>query len=152
MDSIEYEKVNGFIDFDNSGNIVVISQEQQKPPEPQKHLEHQNTNPLNEIKKSNKYRINMGQFECNICHKKFMRKAYCENHMLSHEKSNLFECEICNKTFMHKYHLNQHMKIHRDKQEKCEICGAKMFYKFNMDKHRKTHLVYTNKYGETTYM
>lgn len=124
---------NKFIDFDENGLAIIV------PAIPQ---------PC----KQRAYKINEGDYECNICHKKFMKKAYWKRHELSHDTCNLFECNVCNKKFVHKIHLNQHMILHQEKQYKCDVCGIKIHYKFNFEKHRKIHVMYTTKNGEIKYL
>ena len=146
---------NNFIDFDENGSVIIVpvTVPVTIPTIPiiqdiNKKLEA----PKTESTSQRIYRMNMGNYECNICHKRFMKKSYCTRHELSHETTNLFECKVCNKKFMHYIHLNQHMKLHQEKQHQCDICGIKMFYKFNLDKHRKNHIIYTNKMGEKKYL
>ena len=137
-----YTPINGFVEFDENGEIMLVS----TMPKLQTLITLDNNNNKDVNHDSS------GQYKCNICHKRFVKKSYCRRHELSHETTNLFNCNVCNKTFMHNNHLTQHMKLHKEKEHQCDLCGVKMYYKFNLDKHRKTHIVYTNKMGETKFL
>ncbi len=132
--------VNGFIDFDENGNIVTVSTSPTKPILSDK---------SNKRKAYDNY-IGPGDYECNICHKKFVRKSYWKRHELSHDEK--FSCEICGAEFMHTRHLNQHMNIHKEKQYECDICGKKITFSFNFKKHRKIHMQYKDENGDIKYL
>ncbi len=151
-------RANGFIDFDENGNIVLV------PNMPKQGILTSNnkiskqieTNKVSHQIETTKKRkaydsyISWGPYECNICHKKFVKKSYCKRHELSHEK--MFECNICHNKFMHNNHLNQHMAIHKEKEHQCDICGIKVRYKFNLTRHRKIHMPYRDENGEIKYL
>ncbi len=126
-------KVNGFINFDSSGNVVLVEEN-------------------NKRKANNNYDnyFGPGDYECNICHKKFVKKSYWKRHELSHEKK--FSCNICGREFMHNTHLTQHMLVHQEKKHKCDVCGIMMRHKFNLKKHRKMHIPYRDENGEIKYL
>ncbi len=145
--------VKGFIDFDENGEIIIV------PILPTSRvlttLVNNNDNLINSNNKRNAYEkqcLNYngpGKYECNICHKKFVKKSYCKRHELSHEQN--FACEICGNKFMHNTHLNQHMAVHKEKQHQCDICGVKVRFKFNLKRHRKTHIPYRDENGNIKY-
>ena len=58
---------------------------------------------------------------CDICHKKFMKKANLNRHVKTiHEKKEDFACMKCQKNFKEMHHL----KRHQQKCGKCRRCGA----------------------------
>jgi hypothetical protein len=126
----------GFIDFDENGDIILVP----TMPKPQ-------IIPINNKKR--KADNISDSYECNVCHKKFVKKSYCKRHELSHEEK--FACKICGSEFMHNIHLTQHMLVHKEKQYKCDICGMQVRYKFNLTKHRKIHIPYKDETGNIKY-
>ncbi len=125
MSSDKFEKVyNAYIDFDENGEVVIKKRKSDIPE----------------------------TYECHICLKRFVKKSYCQRHILSHEE--MFECTVCQRKFTHNHHLNQHMRIHRPTKEyKCDICGMEIRFKFNIKKHMKTHIKYIDRdTGEIKYL
>lgn len=60
--------------------------------------------------------INLKEYQCKKCHKKFTRKESLMRHfekIHNHKKENqkLFECNICFKQFKYKYNMNRHNKV-----------------------------------------
>ena len=146
-----FTPVNGFVEFDENGNIILVPTIQT----PKTLITLDN---INQVKKRKEYETqdsyydDSGKYECKQCHKKFVKKSYWKRHELSHEINNLFACEICEKKFMHNIHLTQHMAVHKDKQHQCDICGVKVRFKFNLKKHRKIHIPYKDNNGNIKYL
>jgi uncharacterized Zn-finger protein len=130
--------VSGFIDFDDDGKTIMVSQSHSV-------IYKQNTNLLNTQTENDTREY----YECNICHKKFSKKSYWKRHELSHEEK--FSCHICGAEFMHNRHLTQHMDVHKEKQFQCDVCGLQVRYKFNLTKHRKIHVPYKDDDGNIKY-
>ena len=130
--------VSGFIDFDESGNTIMVPQSYPIIFKPY-------TNLLNIRAKDE----TCGSYECNICYKRFAKKSYWKRHVLSHKE--IFSCHICGTQFMHNSHLTQHMEVHKEKQFQCDVCGLQVRYKFNLTKHRKTHIPYKDENGNIKY-
>jgi hypothetical protein len=128
--------VKGFIDFDENGDIILV------PTMPKITL------PINDKKR--KADNISDSYECNICHKKFVKKSYWQRHELSHKEK--FKCKICGTEFMHNTHLTQHMAVHKEKQHQCDICGMQVRYNFNLKKHRATHIPYKDENGNIKYL
>lgn len=125
-------KVDGTIKFDNNGNVILVNHYKKR-------------------KAYEDYFDGPGEYECNICHKKFVKKSYWKRHELSHEQK--FACSICGREFMHNTHLNQHMLVHKEKQYECDVCGFKVRFKFNLKKHKKLHIPYKDEEtGEIKYI
>jgi hypothetical protein len=137
-------RVNGFIDFDENGEIIMVP----TMPKPRT-ITLGNIVPNTKKRKAYDTYEGDGKYECNICHKKFVKKSYWKEHEASHEEK--VACKICGTEFMHNTHLNQHMKVHEEKQHRCEICGIKVRFKFNLKRHLKIHVPYRDKNGDIKY-
>ncbi len=135
--------VSGFIDFDENGDIILV------PTLPPNRVLTTLDSNNNKRKAYDDYYDGPGKYECNVCHKKFVKKSYCIRHELSHNEK--FKCKICGSEFMHNTHLNQHMLVHKEKQYKCDICGIGIRFKFNLKKHRKIHIPYRDENGDIKY-
>ncbi len=138
-------KVDGFLDFDKDGNVIIIEKNSHDVVlKENKRVKFVNTIKYSDdILESTKLEDESfeGPYECPICNNKYVKKSYWKQHIKSHEKK--FECTICKRKFTHHHHLNQHMIIHeKEKRYSCEVCGQKIRFKFNIKKHMKTHIKY----------
>lgn len=59
-----------------------------------------------------KYYMIPGQFECQVCFKRFKAENYLKMHSLIHSGAKPFQCEQCNAAFNRKDKLKRHMLIH----------------------------------------
>ncbi|KAF9179725.1 hypothetical protein BGZ50_006709 [Haplosporangium sp. Z 11] len=64
------------------------------------------------------------QFECQQCHKRFLRQYNLNAHLKTHSSERLHNCNQCDKSFLRPYDLSRHQRIHsKDKPYSCVICG-----------------------------
>jgi uncharacterized Zn-finger protein len=140
--------VKGFIDFDENGEVILVPT--MPTPRVLTTLLNNNNNKRKAYEKQDFYYNEPEKYECNICHKKFVKKSYWKRHELSHNEK--FKCKICGTEFMHNTHLTQHMRVHREREYACDICGMKIRFKFNIKKHRATHIPYRDEEGNIKYL
>ena len=83
-------------------------------------------------------------FECSLCHKKYICRAQCKNHMQSH--TTRYKCQFCQKTFICKLACEAHEKKHNDgtlglpRKKKdtpfeCPLCNKKFTSQKFLDNH-----------------
>lgn len=90
-----------------------------------------------------------GEFECDVCGKKFIRKEYLAKHMRVHMGEKLFSGQECKMEFAQNPHLQQHQKNHlklrketdlTDKKRfSCNECQSKFSRKSALNVHRRNH-------------
>lgn len=80
------------------------------------------------------------QFQCEVCGKMFVDKAYLRNHTVSHNTEKQYSCEVCGKAFHRQPSLKRHQQIHRqDRQYSCTLCDYQTNRKHMMYKHVENH-------------
>jgi KRAB domain-containing zinc finger protein len=72
---------------------------------------------------------------CKFCSRKLLPKNL-ERHMKYHEN---LSCKICSKSFLATANLAQHMKVH-EKSFECDKCGKKFARKFYLENHKLSHV------------
>lgn len=79
-------------------------------------------------------------FECDICHKKFVRKSGIAKHMKFHAKRKSYDCKRCGKQFFDHFCLKLHSIIHRfETPYECEICHEKFAKADRLKNHKRIH-------------
>ena len=67
--------------------------------------------------------VEVSQFECDVCCKKFPTKKQLKAHSLTHSGVLMFSCDYCNYKCKTKCHLQRHMRIHAgSKPYSCPYC------------------------------
>ncbi|CAG5128014.1 unnamed protein product, partial [Candidula unifasciata] len=84
-------------------------------------------------------------FECNVCSKKFTRKAHLKRHLRIHEPEKPYKCPICDYRGCEKSDISKHMLIHEEPKHTCERCGKTFRHIKNKELHVKRH------YGQRNY-
>ncbi|XP_005097960.1 uncharacterized protein LOC101852766 [Aplysia californica] len=84
-------------------------------------------------------------FECNICTKKFTRKAHLKRHLRIHDPEKPFKCLICDYRGCERSDISKHMLIHEEPKHACERCGKTFRHIKNKELHVKRH------YGQRDY-
>lgn len=80
------------------------------------------------------------QFQCEICGKMFVDRAYLRNHKVSHITEKLHSCEVCGRAFHRQPSLKRHLQTHTvDRQYSCTLCDYKTNRKHMMYKHVEYH-------------
>ncbi|GMR37901.1 hypothetical protein PMAYCL1PPCAC_08096, partial [Pristionchus mayeri] len=89
-----------------------------------------------------------GQYECEVCEKKYQCRTSVIRHMRSHQKDEQkrlpYSCEVCKKRFSEKSLLRMHTRIHltdddpRKKKVDCKLCGKK-FHPLSIYVHMRQH-------------
>lgn len=77
--------------------------------------------------------LNLRNFSCDICHKRFNEKRQIMSHMITHsnEKPNACAVNGCTAAFPRLANLREHMLLRHttEKRYDCEICGKKFMLK-----------------------
>uniref|UniRef100_A0A1B6FS64 C2H2-type domain-containing protein n=2 Tax=Cuerna arida TaxID=1464854 RepID=A0A1B6FS64_9HEMI len=82
----------------------------------------------------------VAQYQCEICGKTFVDKAYLRNHGVSHATEKEHTCEVCGRAFHRQPSLKRHRQIHlTSKQFACLLCDYKSNRKHLMYKHAEHH-------------
>ncbi|BFZ25071.1 hypothetical protein BsWGS_28110 [Bradybaena similaris] len=84
-------------------------------------------------------------FECNVCSKKFTRKAHLKRHLRIHEPEKPYKCPVCDYRGCEKSDISKHMLIHEEPKHTCERCGKTFRHIKNKELHVKRH------YGQRDY-
>ena len=81
------------------------------------------------------------KYECNICKKKFAKKATLEKHIfVIHEGNKPFKCDSCEASFKRKLNLKVHMEsVHEGKKpNSCDFCDRAYYRKKDLTHHVDT--------------
>ncbi|XP_055611721.1 oocyte zinc finger protein XlCOF22-like [Uranotaenia lowii] len=96
----------------------------------------------NKMLRHRRQHTNERNYECEICHKKYVTKSTLKHHHLeTHTDERNFACLSCDKKFLLKSRLDYHTAIHHTEPTlECDIC-SKLFSTENRLKiHRRTHM------------
>ncbi|XP_055953216.1 uncharacterized protein LOC129988948 isoform X2 [Argiope bruennichi] len=78
-------------------------------------------------------------FTCEICEKKFTRKAHLKRHLRIHAPHRPFKCPFCSYRGCEKSDITKHLLIHEAPKHKCERCGKAFRHLKNKELHVKRH-------------
>ncbi|ESO92219.1 hypothetical protein LOTGIDRAFT_190955 [Lottia gigantea] len=78
-------------------------------------------------------------FECNICYKKFTRKAHLKRHLRIHDPEKPFKCPHCEYRGCERSDISKHLLIHEEPKHVCGICNKAFRHLKNKDLHVKRH-------------
>jgi hypothetical protein len=78
-------------------------------------------------------------FECNLCSKKFTRKAHLKRHMRIHDPEKPFKCPLCDYRGCERSDITKHVVIHNEPKFCCEVCGKYFRHMKNKELHLKRH-------------
>ncbi|CAL1294336.1 unnamed protein product [Larinioides sclopetarius] len=78
-------------------------------------------------------------FTCEICDKKFTRKAHLKRHLRIHAPHRPFKCPFCSYRGCEKSDITKHLLIHEAPKHKCETCGKAFRHLKNKELHVKRH-------------
>ncbi|XP_011695619.1 PREDICTED: zinc finger protein 765-like [Wasmannia auropunctata] len=76
-------------------------------------------------------------YKCDVCEKKFARKKYLTDHERVHNGERPYKCDICEKKFARKAYLTVHKRVHSKVQPyKCDVCSSSFKHLYSMKWHR----------------
>lgn len=78
-------------------------------------------------------------FECNVCSKKFTRKAHLKRHLRIHDPEKPFKCPQCQYRGCEKSDIVKHLLVHEDPKHQCGICNKTFRHIKNKELHMKRH-------------
>ncbi|GFS95982.1 zinc finger and SCAN domain-containing protein 10 [Nephila pilipes] len=78
-------------------------------------------------------------FTCEICQKKFTRKAHLKRHLRIHEPHRPYKCSFCSYRGCEKSDITKHLLIHEAPKHKCQICNKAFRHLKNKELHVKRH-------------
>ena len=80
--------------------------------------------------------LDVKEFPCNLCAKKYTKKSTLEHHIIDVHDEVRQECEIC-KSSVKKGYFRKHMKdMHYDRKEfSCNLCENKFTAKNSLEQH-----------------
>ncbi|XP_045196595.2 zinc finger protein 236-like [Mercenaria mercenaria] len=78
-------------------------------------------------------------FECNVCSKKFTRKAHLKRHLRIHDPEKPFKCPQCQYRGCEKSDIVKHLLVHEDPKHQCSICNKSFRHIKNKELHMKRH-------------
>uniref|UniRef100_A0A2C9KDX2 C2H2-type domain-containing protein n=1 Tax=Biomphalaria glabrata TaxID=6526 RepID=A0A2C9KDX2_BIOGL len=78
-------------------------------------------------------------FECDVCWKKFTRKAHLKRHLRIHDPEKPYKCSVCDYRGCERSDISKHMLIHQDPKHACERCGKTFRHIKNKELHVKRH-------------
>lgn len=78
-----------------------------------------------------------GQYECDLCNRRFLYKCSAERHKRMHAGYKPFLCDLCGKAFAVKWNLQEHTRTHQQEigQHECAICGLRLTSRDDAEKH-----------------
>ncbi|KFM70091.1 Zinc finger and BTB domain-containing protein 17, partial [Stegodyphus mimosarum] len=79
-------------------------------------------------------------YSCNICEKKFTRKAHLKRHLRIHEPDKPYKCLYCDYRGCEKSDITKHLLIHDAPKHKCDLCDKSFRHIKNKELHLKRHL------------
>ncbi|XP_060569622.1 zinc finger protein 35-like [Ruditapes philippinarum] len=78
-------------------------------------------------------------FECNVCSKKFTRKAHLKRHLRIHDPEKPFKCPHCQYRGCEKSDIVKHLLVHEEPKHQCNICQKSFRHIKNKELHMKRH-------------
>ncbi|XP_052892958.1 uncharacterized protein LOC128300801 [Anopheles moucheti] len=90
----------------------------------------------------NHFRSHLYPYWCDICGKRFLRKAQLAKHKENHSNS-LFVCDECGRGFTHKKtkaRLDRHVRLHTgDRPYQCKYCSKRYYDRHQLQCHTEKH-------------
>ncbi|KAJ8956118.1 hypothetical protein NQ318_016572, partial [Aromia moschata] len=77
-------------------------------------------------------------FLCTECGKAFAQKSHLTEHMAGHGEARPFQCSYCQKAFKKNLLLKEHVKLHQGhKSFKCPLCSYACYKAYRLQQHMK---------------
>ncbi|XP_071043245.1 uncharacterized protein [Parasteatoda tepidariorum] len=78
-------------------------------------------------------------YTCEICNKKFTRKAHLKRHLRIHEPDRPYKCSFCEYRGCERSDITKHLLVHETPKHKCHLCGKIFRHTKNIELHLKRH-------------
>lgn len=86
--------------------------------------------------------MNVVNFQCDICGKKFYNKTSFDGHMNNHKGNKPYDCPLCDKSYTSNSQLKSHVKYEHSESTgtfQCDECSKNYKSEMILQKHKKLH-------------